>query len=158
MLFRSLPNLKLYNYGVNYRGPVTCIDSVSTNAFAQVEGFNSYAIKTDGVYNSDGIQLLNGLTVIFINDEDPIVRKTLYRVQNSKTRTSATYNKTTIAFSNVGLNYLYISDTAYLTIGQHVTGTGIPNNTTIISIDNDNDRVYISNDLSQDVRSEEHTV
>ena len=33
-----LPNLKRFNYGVNYRGSVTCIDSTTTAAFTQVEG------------------------------------------------------------------------------------------------------------------------
>jgi hypothetical protein len=148
-----LPNLKLFNYGTNYAGSVTCIDSVTTSAFAQVEGFNSYAVKTNGVYNSDGIQLLNGLSVIFTQETDPVKRATLYRVQNNKTRTSATYNKLTFAFTNSGSNYLYINDIANLAIGQHVTGTGIPNYTTITSIDTVFDRVYISNNITQDISS-----
>lgn len=150
-IIEFLPNIKLYNYGTNYAGSVTCIDSVTTSAFAQVEGFNSYAVKTDGVYNSDGIQLLNGLSVIFTQETDPVKRATLYRVENNKTRASATYNKTTNAFSNNGFNYLNINDIAYLAVGQHVTGLGIPNYTTITSIDTVFDRVYISNNLTQDV-------
>jgi len=146
-----LPNLKLYNYGTNYVDNVTCIDSITTSAFSQVEGFNSYAVKTNGVYNSDGIQLLNGLTVIFTKESDPVKRATLYRVQNNKTRVSATYNKTTYAFSNNNSNILNINDIANLAVGQHVTGLGIPNYTTIISIDATLDRVYLSNKLTQDV-------
>jgi len=38
-------------------------------------------------------------------------------------------------------------------VGQHVTGTGIPNYTTITSIDTVFDRVYISNNLTQDIPS-----
>ena len=77
-----LPNLKLFNFGQTYRGSITCFDSVSTNAFAQVEGQNSYAVKTNGVYNSDGIQLLNNITVVFLNDINPNVRNKIYKVVN----------------------------------------------------------------------------
>ncbi|NDB56951.1 hypothetical protein EB001_00635 [bacterium] len=150
-IIEFLPNIKLYNYGTNYAGSVTCIDSITTSAFAQVEGYNSYAVKTNGVYNSDGIQLLNGLSVIFTQETDPVKRATLYRVQNNKTRASATYNILTNAFTNNGVNYLNINNIANLAVGQHVTGSGIPNFTTITSIDTVFDRVYISNNLTQDV-------
>jgi len=148
-----LPNLKLFNYGVNYRGSVTCIDSITTNALSQVEGFNSYAVKTNGVFNSDGIQLLNGVTVMFINDADPTVRATLYQVQNNKTRTAATYNILTDGYSPVGSTKLYINSITNIVESQHVSGTGIAPNTTVVSVDSVNGIVYLNNPITQEIAS-----
>ena len=148
-----LPNLKLFNYGTNYRGSITCADSTTTSPLSQVEGLNSYAIKTNNVYNSDGIQLLNDVTVLFKNASDPTIRSTLYRVQNNKTRASATYSYNTYSFSASGSKTLYINNLGSLAIGQHVTGVGIPQNTTIVSIDTVNVNVTISNAITSDIPS-----
>ena len=117
------PDLKLWNYGTNYAGSVTCIDSITTNAFEQVEGQNSYSLKTNGVYNSDGIQLLDGTTVLFVNENDPTIRRTIYQVQLNYIRSGVTpnySNKNTYAFSAVGTNKLYC-DIGNLAIGQLVS-------------------------------------
>ena len=154
-----LPNLKLYNYGQNYRGYITCFDNVTTSAFSQIEGVNSYAVPKGTydsknnrfVYNSDGIQLLNGVTVVFINDIDPTVRATLYQVQNNKTRTAATYNPITIGYSGADSTQLFINELGNITLGQHVTGTGIAQNTTVLNVDTVNNVVTISNPITSEI-------
>ena len=114
------PKLKLWNYGTNYASTVTCIDNITTNAFSQVEGQNSYSLKTNGSYNSDGIQLLDGVTVLFVNDTNPTVRSTIYKVQANYIRAGASpsfVNKNTYAFNSQGSNKINC-DTGGLSIGQ----------------------------------------
>jgi hypothetical protein len=123
-----LPDFKLYNHGTSYGGPVTVVDSAIINAFAQVEGFNNYALQNNGVFITDGIQLQNGFTVLFKNDTDPNVRNTIYQVQTVKTRASAVYDRATYAFSFFGSTALYINDTSNLVIGQAVAGLVLNNN------------------------------
>jgi len=157
-----LPNYKLFNYGTNYRGSVTCIDSKTTDAFAQIEGFNNFAIpktvydsaNNRYVYNTDGIQLLNGVTVAFINDTNPDVRKTLYRVQNNRTRATSSYNVATNAFVNSGTNKLFVNTFTNLAIGQSVTLLNyIPPHTTIVALDSTNGVVTISNNTIAEIPS-----
>ena len=148
-----LPDFKLYNHGTSYAGPVTVVDSAITNAFAQVEGFNNYALQTGGVFITDGIQLQNGFTVLFKNDIDPAVRNTIYQVQTVKTRASAVYNVVTYDYSAAGTNQLYINDTGNLQISQAVVGAGIPQNTTITKIDTAKNIVTISNNLTGEIAS-----
>ena len=149
-----LPDFKLYQHGTNYAGPVTVFDSTITNAFAQVEGFNNYALQNNHIFITDGVQLQSGFTVVFANDADATVRSTLYRVNNVNTRSTATYNIATFAYSSAGTNKLYISDVGNLAISQTVTGVaGIPQNTTIVAIDSINDIVTISNNLTTEISS-----
>ena len=118
-----LPNLKLYNYGTNYAGSVDLIDSVTTDALATVEGQNSYALQTNGVFNSDGIQLLNGNTILFINDVNPVVRNTIYRVQTVQPRAlSENPSQSSVyAYSPYGTNVIYPTLASQLFIGQAVS-------------------------------------
>jgi hypothetical protein len=134
------PDLKLFNYGTNYAGSVSAVDSITTNAFLQVEGQNEYAIKVSTHakdvenYTSDGVLLQNGLTVIFTNDADPIVRSTIYQVETIRPRTdAATYYPTTTQSSSIGSNTLYISDLTGLQVGMKVAGTNIAAGTVITS-------------------------
>jgi len=118
-----LPNYKLYNYGTNYAGSVTAIDSITTNALANVEGQNSFALQTNGEFNSDGIQLLNGVTVLFVNDSNPTVRQTIYRVETVVPRTAVENpaQSSVYAYSPAGTNVLYPSLASQLFIGQAVS-------------------------------------
>ena len=65
-------DLHLFNFGTNYNSPVDLIDFVTTDAFSNVEGSITYDI--------DGIELTNGLTVIFAADTDDDVRNKIYKV------------------------------------------------------------------------------
>lgn len=148
-----LPDLKLFNHGTSFMGPVTVVDSSITNAFSQIEGFNNYALQSGGKFITDGIQLQSGFTVLFKNDADPAVRKTIYKVETVKTRSPNTYNVINYAFSAAGTNILYINDTNNLQISQAAIGNGIPANTTIIKIDQVNNFVVLSNNLTADIPS-----
>ena len=64
--------LNLYNMGTSSVSPVTVVDTTQTDAFSNVNG-------TAG-YFADGIDLQNGNTVIFSNDNDADVKTTIYRV------------------------------------------------------------------------------
>jgi len=66
------PNLQLYKYGRVFKQVVTCFDSTQIDALSNVEGKAGYFV--------DGIPLLNGVTVIWAADEDPIVRSKIYEV------------------------------------------------------------------------------
>ena len=151
-----LPDFKLFNHGTKYIGPITAIDSITTNTFSQVEGFNNNALKTGGVFNSDGIQLQNGHKVIFINDTNAAIRKTIYNVETVKVRSSAQYDVLTFSYSKAGTNKLYINDTGNLTVGQavvgmrlgsYIYGANLYNNTTIYNTGDYvtfNDQTYVA--------------
>jgi hypothetical protein len=141
-----LPDFKLYNHGASYGGPVTVVDSTITNAFAQVEGFNNYALQNNGVFITDGIQLQNGFTVLFKNDANPTVRNTIYQVQTVKTRATAVYNVITYDYSAANTNQLYINDTTNLRIGQAVAGIVLNNSYTYGSNPYNNSTVYNTGD------------
>ena len=64
---------KLYNFGTQGLPPVSIIDTVQTDALSNVNGSIGYSV--------DGYQFINGTTVIFANDLDPLVRNKVYQVQ-----------------------------------------------------------------------------
>ena len=129
-----LPDLKLFDSGSNFVANITAIDQVTTNAFNQVEGTHSGSLKTNGVFNSDGIELLDKATVVFAKDADPEVRRTIYQVQNVYERSAAVYTTNTYQVCYAGTNVLNINVTANLVKGQYVIGTGIPSGAYVISI------------------------
>jgi hypothetical protein len=163
-----LPDLKLFNYGDNFAGPVTVIDTKINNAMLEVEGLNSGAINTDGVFDTDGIELLDGLTVVFANDHDPEVRKTVYRITSyySRNVNAATYTTDpTYNYSTAGTNVISVYDVNNIVQGQKVysycmdtnTSTEITNifgnniTATVKYVDTVNNLVYLSNNLVVDI-------
>ena len=146
-----VPDLQLFNSGSQFVANVTAVDFTTTNAFSQVEGTHSGSLKTNGVFNSDGVELLDQSTVVFANDADPEVRKTIYQVQNVYERSAATYTTNTFQVCYAGTNILNINVTANLVKGQYVVGTGIPSGTTILSVDVTGNKVIISNNLTKDI-------
>ena len=66
------PDLQLYKYGKIFNRVVTAFDVSEKDALSNVEGEAGFFV--------DGIPLLNGVTVIFSADEDPIVRSKIYEV------------------------------------------------------------------------------
>lgn len=75
-------NLQLYNFGSTYRDSVTVIDTQETDVLSNVEGVAVEIV--DGAvsgYYSDGIPLVNGNRVIFANDPDETIKKTIWEVQ-----------------------------------------------------------------------------
>jgi hypothetical protein len=158
-----LPDLKLYNYGTNFLSSVTVIDTAINNAFAEVEGLNSGAVNTNGVFTTDGIELLNGTTVVFANDADPDVRKTVYRVESFYPREilETDLEFTNYQYSAQGSNKVYMTDLNNLFVGMTVKATGtnpdlstfsyLPEKTTIKTIDKTNAFITLSNNLLVDM-------
>jgi hypothetical protein len=63
---------KLYDFGTQGKTPVSIIDFTQKDAFSNVNGSVGYS--------TDGFTLINGSTVLFAGDDDPVVRKTVYLV------------------------------------------------------------------------------
>jgi len=149
-----LPNLKLFNYGVNYRGPVTVIDTTTTDAFSQIEGQSPQATSK---YYTDGIPLLNNSTVVFTQDTNPTVRNTIYKVQNNKIHSYNNFNVRIVAFSAAGTNIIYVNDLTNLYVGLKVTAgsswtqSAIPNNTYITAIDDITGAITLSKNLTDNI-------
>ena len=64
---------RLFDFGTNGKQPVNIID------FTQLDALNT--INGGTGYSTDGYTLINGSTIIFAADLDPIVRRTIYQVQ-----------------------------------------------------------------------------
>jgi len=65
--------LKLFNFGLEAIVDIDLLDTVTTDAFSEVEGQLSYAI--------DAVSLVNGHRVAFAADTDIRVRNKIYRVE-----------------------------------------------------------------------------
>ena len=65
-------DLKLFNFGTTAIDDVDLIDTFTSNAFLSVEGSLGY--------NIDGVQLSEGMNVIFTADLDPLVKNNIYKV------------------------------------------------------------------------------
>ena len=70
-----LPNIQLFDFGTTAIPNVDLVDTVTTNAFLQIENQSGFYI--------DGILLEEGFRVIFTADPDPLVRGKVFRVQFS---------------------------------------------------------------------------
>jgi hypothetical protein len=79
-------NLKLFNTGTRGLGPVTMIDTVTTDAFTDIQGKNPSTISL-----IDGVNLVPGVRVIFAADTNPVVRKNVYQVQFLPLGTGSSY-------------------------------------------------------------------
>lgn len=65
--------LKLYRYGTFAKQDVNVIDTVTTDVFSTIEGSLGY--------NVDGVDLTDGMRVLFTADTDTLVRNKIYKVQ-----------------------------------------------------------------------------
>lgn len=66
-------NLKLVNFGSKAKKPVDLVDNFTKDVFSTVEGSIGY--------NIDGIDLTNGMRVMFIADNDELVRGKIFEVK-----------------------------------------------------------------------------
>jgi hypothetical protein len=66
------PGLKLFNFGVVAKKTVDLIDNFTTDAFSTVEGSLGY--------NVDGIDLADGMRIIFNAEKDILVKNKTYKV------------------------------------------------------------------------------
>ena len=65
-------NIKLFNFGTTATTDVDLIDDFTLDAFSIIEGSSGY--------NIDGVDVIEGHTVMFIADTDPLVKNKVYRV------------------------------------------------------------------------------
>jgi len=63
----------LFDFGTQGLAPINIIDFTVTDAFSTVNGSTGYS--------TDGYNLINGSTIIFAADTDPVVRNTVYLVE-----------------------------------------------------------------------------
>ena len=66
------PDLKLFNFGVLSAKDVDLVDSYTKDVFSTIEG-------TAG-YNIDGVDLAEGMRILFLADVDPLVKNNVYKV------------------------------------------------------------------------------
>lgn len=71
-IIEFIPNLQLYDFGKNGLQPVDLIDTTLTESFIQVEGATGIFI--------DGINLVQGMRIIFAADQDPNSRNKIWVV------------------------------------------------------------------------------
>src|SRR6056300_1571759 len=65
--------LKLYNYGTFSKGTIDLIDTVTADIMSDIEGSTGYFV--------DGVELTNGMRVLFTADEDPLYNNKIYEVK-----------------------------------------------------------------------------
>jgi len=66
------PGIKLFNYGHAAKTPVDVIDTFTKDIFSTIEGSLGY--------NIDGIDLIQGMRVLFTADTDSLVKNKIYKV------------------------------------------------------------------------------
>ena len=66
------PNIKLYNNGTSGKIPVDIFDSTTEDAFNSIHGQN--------LLNINGVDIVDGLRIIFSNDRDPLVKDNIYTI------------------------------------------------------------------------------
>lgn len=64
--------LKLYNFGTKSKDVIDLVDDYTTDAFSTIEGSLGY--------NIDGVQLTEGMRVLFLADTDPLVKGKIFKV------------------------------------------------------------------------------
>ena len=67
------PGTRLFDFGTQGKQPVNIIDFTQSDALSNVNGSVGYSI--------DGYNLINGSTIVFAADSDPVVRRTIYQVE-----------------------------------------------------------------------------
>lgn len=67
------PGLKLFNHGTKAKPSVDLVDTFTTDVFSKIEGSIGY--------NIDGVDLTEGMRVLFINDPDILVYGKIYKIK-----------------------------------------------------------------------------
>lgn len=75
------PNIKLFNYGITSKNPVDVIDQFTQDVFSTIEGSLGY--------NIDGIDLIDGMRVLFTADPDIMVKNKIFKVRFVEVETPA---------------------------------------------------------------------
>ena len=67
------PNLKLFDFGTSVKANIDLVDDFTKDVFSNIEGSTGY--------NIDGVDLTNGMRVLFTADPDPLVSGKIYEVK-----------------------------------------------------------------------------
>lgn len=73
------PNLQLFDFGYKAKIPVDVFDTRTVTPFISVEGKRINSVTSSGVY-LDGVELTEGMRVIFALDQDPSTRNNVWVV------------------------------------------------------------------------------
>jgi len=101
--------LKLYNFGTASKSNVNLIDSFTIDAFSFVEGSTGY--------NIDGVNLTEGMRVLFTADPDPLVKGKIFKVRFVKVN-----NNTQITLVEESDSTPQINETVLITQGEKNRG------------------------------------
>jgi hypothetical protein len=71
-IIEFVSGIKLHNYGIKSKKDVDVIDSFTTDVFSTIEGSTGY--------NIDGIDLSDGMRVLFTADSDKFVKNKIFKV------------------------------------------------------------------------------
>ena len=121
-------------------------------------------ITFNGDYVSDSVPLEDGTQVIFVREKYANVRNKIYSVKNIKPNSGLPQSKIVTAYSPRGSTRIKVISTENLYVNMKITGPTsvseqgvttytIPNNTVIMTIDNDTDTITINNPLEKDLGS-----
>ena len=80
--------LKIYNFGTRSKGTVDVLDNFTKDAFSEIEGSLGY--------NVDGIQLSEGMRILFTADTDPLVNGKIFKVNFINFKGSGTNGQITL--------------------------------------------------------------
>ena len=108
-------------------------------------------ITFNGDYVSDNIPLENGTKVIFVREKYGNVRNKVYEVQNILPHSGLPVTKSLTQFASINDQILKFNTVNDLFVNMHLTGTNIPANTVVLSIDSGNKTVTINNKISNDL-------
>ena len=145
------PNLQLWNYGNKFVDSVNAVDVYSTDIANQIEGHSPYVLKdADGKYYSDNVVLETGVKVIFLNEKNDDTRNKIYQAQSINPHTPSVVTKQTSRFEKISSSILHLYDVTNLLVNMAITGTNIPENTVILTINSDNS-VTLNNPVTDDV-------
>lgn len=82
-IIEFLPGLKLFNFGSNAKKYVDLVDTFTTDVFGSSPvGGVTYGVEGSLGYIVDGVSLVDGMRVLFINDRDSLVNGKIYRVSS----------------------------------------------------------------------------
>lgn len=73
------PNIQLFNFGAFSKDPVDLYDTKFTQPLVQVSGVAVNGVEKTGFF-IDGVELVQGMRVIFANDRDPTTRNKIWVV------------------------------------------------------------------------------
>ena len=106
--------LKLYNFGAFSKGNVDLIDNITTDVFSTIEGASGYYV--------DGIQLTEGMKILFTADTDPLVQNKIYTVKILNFTSGGQTTAQISLIENTNSNAL-LNETVLITNGVKYQGT-----------------------------------